>query len=172
MTLRVCTICLVIFAAISPASKADPALRVGRLACNVNGNENSLVTLSKNVQCDYWPMHGDAEHFTGNISNLTVSPGKVGDGVMSWDVIAPAADIDRHVVAGSYGRLEPPTPQGTPGTLVGGLNESVVLRPIAHSGDASFVKFALGAGGLLLWPDSQAETARLGRMERLEQNLN
>lgn len=155
MILRACAICVAIFAGTSSPSEADPAVRVGRLACNVNGNDGALITLSKRVQCDYWPVLGGVEHFTGNISNLNFGPGKVGDGVMSWDVIAQAGDLDRHVVEGAYGRLEPPTPQGTPGTFVGGVNESIILRPVAQSGDASFVKFATGAGGLLLWPDSQ-----------------
>lgn len=155
MIVRACAICVAILAGTSSPSEADAAVRVGKLACNVNGKEGALLTLSKSVQCDYRPVLGSAEHFTGNISNLSFGPGKVGDGVMSWDVIAPAGDVDSHVVAGAYGRLEPPTPQGTPGTFVGGLNESIVLLPVAQSGDASFVKFAAGAGGLLLWPDPQ-----------------
>lgn len=155
MTVRACAIFVSIFATISSASEADSGVRVGRLACNVDGYEDSFITLSKNVRCDYWPVHGDTEHYTGTVTDLNVGPGKVGDGVMSWDVFAPAADMNPYVVAGAYGRLGPPTPQGTPGTLLGGLKESIVLRPVAQSGDASFTRFATGAGGLLIWPDSQ-----------------
>ena len=155
MTMKACAICVAIVAGISSASAADPTVRVGLLACNVDGNEDSFITLSKDVQCDYWPVYGDTEHYTGAISDLSAGLGRVGDGIMVWDVIAPAAEMNPHALAGAYGRLASATPQSAAGTLVGGVSQSIALRPVSQSGDASFGKFAAGVGGLLLRPDSQ-----------------
>jgi len=154
MIVKACAICLAIVAGISSASAAEQAVRVGLLACNVDGNKDSFITLSKDVQCDYWPVYGDAEHYTGTISDLSAGLGKVGDGKIAWEVLAPAAEVNPYVLAGAYGRLALATPRWTAGTLVGGVSQSIALRPVSQSGDASFTKFAMGVGGLLLRPES------------------
>jgi uncharacterized protein DUF992 len=156
MTVKACAICVAIVAGISSASAADQTVRVGVLACNVDGNDDSFITLSKDVQCDYWPVYGDAEHYRGTISNLSAGLGAVGDGKISWDVLAPDAEMNPHALAGAYGRLASARPQWSTGTLVGGVSQSIALRPVSQSGDASFGKFAAGVGGLLLRPDSQS----------------
>jgi hypothetical protein len=155
MTARACAICVAIVAAISSASPANAAVRVGLLACNVDGNEDAVIALSKDVQCDYWPVYGVAEHYTGTISDLSAGPGKVSDGIMAWDVIAPAVEPNPFPLAGAYGRTAFATPEWGAGTLVGGASQSIALRPVSQSGDASFVNFAAGVGGLLLRPHSQ-----------------
>lgn len=152
-SLATCTVAVA--AALLAVVPAHAAEKVGVLTCNVDGGENYFIALSKNVQCDYAPNSGPPEHYIGTISDLGAGLGETGDGAMSWDVIAPTAEMMRGVLEGAYGRLPSHSPSLTAGPLLGGFEHSIALHPISVTGDRRFDKFASGVAGLTLRPSME-----------------
>src|SRR5476651_2497734 len=90
------------FTLATPA-KADTAVKVGVLTCNVDSGWGFVFGSSRSLKCTYAGKPGVSEHYTGTISKFGVDIGYLQSAVMVWAVVAPAADVAPGALAGDYG---------------------------------------------------------------------
>jgi hypothetical protein len=140
--------------AVSGAANAAPAgVRVGDLTCNVASGWGFVFGSSKDLHCTY-RGNGYREHYTGSIDKFGVDLGYTEGGVLVWGVFAPASDIGKGALAGSYvgGSAQANVGIGAgANALIGGFNRSIALQPLSLEGSKG-LNVAAGIGSITLHP--------------------
>jgi hypothetical protein len=131
---------------------ADGGVKVGVLTCNVSSGWGFILGSSKDVRCNYAPAKGVSEHYDGTISKIGVDVGYTQGGVIIWNVIAPASNVEPGALAGGYGGVTAGATVGVglgANVLLGGSNKSIALQPVSIEGNTG-LNVAAGIGGLSL----------------------
>ena len=140
--------------ALSGAANAAPAgVRVGDLTCNVASGWGFIFGSSKDLHCTY-RGNGYREHYTGSIDKFGVDIGYTDGGVLVWGVFAPASNVGRGALAGSYvgGSAQANVGVGAgANALVGGFDKSIALQPLSLEGSKG-LNVAAGIGSIHLTP--------------------
>jgi len=129
------------------AEAAQGGVKVGVLTCDIDGGRDHLVKISKDMQCIYIPNAGSPQSYTGTISKLGAGLGRIGEGVIAWEVFAPDAEIGPGALQGRYGTLGG---KSRDPAVLGGSDTSIALYPIIVAGDKRFDKFVMEVAGLTL----------------------
>ena len=132
------------------AQAAQSAVKVGVLTCDIDGGRDHIINVSKKVQCGYMPNSGRPESYTGTISKVGAGRGYIGKGAITWDVVAPDAEIGPGALQGRYGRFDVDAAASAGGPLLGGSGISIALHPVIVEGDRRFDKFVAEVQGLTL----------------------
>lgn len=155
-TLRLMLGAAVAVAGLAMASAADAApagVRVGDLTCNVASGWGFIFGSSKDLHCTY-RGNGHREHYTGSISKFGVDIGYTEGGVLIWGVFAPASNVGKGALAGTYvgGSAQANVGVGAgANALVGGFNKSITLQPLSLEGSKG-LNVAAGIGSINLTP--------------------
>ena len=157
MTFMKRTAALAVSAAILSATpfvaQADP-VEVGLLDCRVEGGAGFIFGSTKDVACEYKPIDGPAEIYTGTITKWGVDVGVTGETVMQWGVFAPSSTEawEAGALAGSYVGAAADASFAAGGgaaVLVGGFDKSVNLQPVTVQAQEG-VNIAVGVAELEL----------------------
>lgn len=124
-----------------PTSETDAAdrfvpgerVKVGVLACDIEGGLSFLIGSSRPVACRYNGVTG-VEDYRGRITKIGVDVGGTGRQVLSWTVFAPATTDVFSGLEGRYAGVSANAALG-PGfgtnVLLGGSGRRVVLQPVS-----------------------------------------
>lgn len=132
------------------AAAATARTRVGILRCEIAGNVAFVFGSSRSVICDYTPIQGAAQRYTGDIERFGPDLGFRQSGVMLWGVMAAGQGAPQGVLAGRYGGASADVSFGVGGgvsLLLGGNVNGIALQPISIEGD---VGLNIGAGITML----------------------
>ena len=152
MMLGAAAVCLAMTGA---ASAAPAGVRVGDLTCNVASGWGFVFGSSKDLHCTFRgnAAHG-GEHYTGVINKFGVDIGYTDGGVLVWGVFAPASDVGKGALRGSYvgGSAQVNAGIGAgANALIGGFNKSITLQPLSLEGSKG-LNVAAGIGSIHLTP--------------------
>jgi hypothetical protein len=87
----------------SQAAVADASMKMGHLLCNVAPGFGLVVVSSREVHCTFTAyLGGYVENYTGTISKFGLDIGATNQGVLIWDVFAPAGGPMPGALAGQY----------------------------------------------------------------------
>jgi len=133
----------------SPALASPDGVKVGILTCQVESGWGYVIGSSKNIDCNYRPNHGEADHYTGSISKLGVDIGYTDHGVIVWDVVAPTSDTRAGALEGGYAGATASATVGAgvgANVLLGGFDKSIALQPVSVEGNTGLdVSAGIGA---------------------------
>ena len=122
---------------LSPALAADPApgerVKVGVLACDVEGGFGFLVGSSKRLACRYNGVNG-SEGYVGRVTRVGADIGVTGKQVLSWTVFAPATTDVFAGLEGGYAGVGANAAVGVgfgTNVLLGGSGRRIVLQPVS-----------------------------------------
>ena len=130
-----------VLVALSPSSSPQAAdrfapgerVKVGVLACDIEGGLSFLIGSSRPVACRYNGVTG-VEDYRGRITKIGVDVGGTGRQVLSWTVFAPATTDVFSGLEGRYAGVSANAALG-PGfgtnVLLGGSGRRVVLQPVS-----------------------------------------
>lgn len=90
-------------AAVPQAAVAEGNINIGHLQCNVASGMGLVVTSSKEMKCEFVALGGAyRERYVGVIRKYGLDLGPTNQGVLIWDVIAPAGGPPRGSLTGEY----------------------------------------------------------------------
>jgi hypothetical protein len=130
---------------------AEARVRAGLLSCTVEPGVSFIIGSQKAVSCNFKPVHGRSEHYSGYISRLGLDVGFTTGGKIIWAVYAPAKR-GAGALAGVYGGASAEaTISGGIGAnvLVGGFRRSITLQPVSI-GSQTGLDVAVAVSGLEL----------------------
>jgi len=120
-----------------PASAAS-SVKAGLLTCDVSSGWGMVVSSTRSVSCDYKPVFGSTETYSGDISKFGVDLGYVKSGTIVWAVFAPSFDLTYGALAGTYAGATGSVTIGVgvgANVLVGGDRNAIALQPVSIEGD-------------------------------------
>ena len=146
---------LLVAGATLPAGAADPAnperVKVGVLACDIEGGFGFLIGSSKRLDCRYNGV-GGFESYSGRVTKVGVDLGVTGKQVLSWTVFAPATTDVFSGLEGGYAGVSANAALGVgfgTNVLLGGSSRRIVLQPVSIQ-TGTGVNAAAGITGLSL----------------------
>ncbi len=119
------------------AQNTGPGVRVGMLTCSVSSGWGFVFGSTRDMRCNFQPVNGSVEHYTGRISRFGVDIGYTRGGVIIWAVFAPASTLASGSLAGNYGGATAGATVGVGGSvhaLIGGFRNSISLQPVSIEG--------------------------------------
>lgn len=126
--------------ALTLASSANAAVRVGVLRCYVQGGPSYVVGSAHEARCVYHGA-GRRERYHAFMKRVGVDVGYTGQAVLTWAVFAPS-DLRHRALRGSYVGASADASLGLgvgANVLVGGNGRTISLQPLS-------VKTQTGAG--------------------------
>jgi hypothetical protein len=135
----------------SEPALARTGIRVGTLACNVEGGVGLVLGSRRNMVCIYRPNSGRRETYSGRITRVGLDIGVTRRAQITWIVFAPGK-LAPGSLAGSYGGVSASATVGLglgANVLVGGSRRSVALQPLSVQGQTG-LNLAAGIAGLRL----------------------
>jgi hypothetical protein len=130
---------------------AEARVRAGMLTCTVEPGVGFIIGSQKSVICNFKPVRGRSEHYSGHINRLGLDVGFTTGGRIIWAVYAPAKR-GAGALAGVYGGASAEaTISGGIGAnvLVGGFRRSITLQPVSV-GSQTGLNVAVAVSGLEL----------------------
>jgi hypothetical protein len=130
----------------------DAGVKAGVLTCSVSSGWGFVFGSSKDVKCDFAPVPGSNEHYSGTISKFGVDIGYSGAAVIVWTVLAPTTTVAKGALAGTYVGATGSAAVGVGGganVLVGGSSKQITLQPVSFSGNSG-LNVAAGIAGIEL----------------------
>lgn len=135
MITRAALVSAVAVALVAPAAAQTEksSANAGTLTCTAAPPSRDEQAEAK-LSCKFEPLTGPTANFEGMVrqsGNEGVGEGKI---VLVWTVLAPQTDITAKMLEGTYvGSLSSGSnaPGDAPSGLVGGVNKSIHLRPLA-----------------------------------------
>ena len=131
---------LLALTAFGPARAADPTpaptgerVKVGVLACDIEGGFGFLIASSKRLACRYNGV-GGAESYFGRVTRVGADIGVTGKQVLSWTVFAPATTDVFSGLEGGYAGVGANAAVGVgfgTNVLLGGSGRRIVLQPVS-----------------------------------------
>jgi hypothetical protein len=134
------------------AQSASAGVKIGVLSCKVNGGWGYVLGSSRRADCNYTPIDGLTEYYTGDITKFGVDIGYTQGGTLVWGVIAPSSDVEAGALAGVYGGVTAGASLGVglgANAMLGGFRNSIALQPLSLEGNAG-VNLAAGVGSIRL----------------------
>ena len=128
------------------AHAASEGVQVGTLECHVDGGWGAVIASSRDMRCEYHPIDGGTEFYTGQLSRYGVDIGYTATRRLIWGVVAPTSDIATGALAGDYGGASAQATVGVglgANVLVGGFDRSIALQPLSVEGNTGL---AVAAG--------------------------
>ena len=128
------------------------SVKAGVLTCNVASGFGFIFGSSKAVNCNFAPVSGPPQHYTGSIDRFGVDIGFTSGGVLIWTVLAPSTNPAPGSLAGSFGGA---TASATAvvgvgaNVLVGGSSNTISLQPLSIEGNTG-LNVAAGVAALTL----------------------
>jgi hypothetical protein len=129
------------------------SVKAGTLTCNVASGFGFIFGSSKSVNCNFAPVSGPPQHYTGSIDKFGVDIGFTSGGVLIWLVLAPTNTSPAPgALAGSFGGV---TASATAvvgagaNVLIGGAGNAISLQPLSIEGNTG-LNVAAGVAGLTL----------------------
>jgi Protein of unknown function (DUF992) len=113
---------------------AQQGVKIGALSCNVSGGLGLIIASSKEMHCVFISASGQSEPYSGTISKFGLDIGATDQGVLAWDVFAPAAGPEPGALAGDYVGATASATIGAgfgANALVGGSGRSFTLQPLS-----------------------------------------
>lgn len=114
-------------------------IEAGYLNCEYTDGSSVIVASERSFDCTYQSAEGDRpmEKYTATISNYGVDLMVTDEKTLRWAVLAPATiDSNMGSLEGNYGGVSADAALGYgigADVLVGGLEDSVALQPVALS---------------------------------------
>ncbi len=141
-------------------ASANVNVNIGHLQCNVAPGMGILVTSSKPMLCVYTSYDGRVhERYRGIIRKFGFDLGPTNQGVLIWDVLAPAGGPPLGSLAGEYlGGSASATVGGGLGfnglvAVLGPSNtRSITLQPLSTQAQTG-LNFAAGVASMTLEPE-------------------
>jgi hypothetical protein len=139
---------------LAAASGAEAAfVKVGVLTCDVSASTGYVISQTKQLVCTYLPAGGGRpESYTGRLRKVGLTAGRVGAGVIVWDVLSEGGARPGGV-GGAYfnaGRDDAAVTAALGKVLLGGFNRWFALLPVAASGEVD-MSYARDVTGLELF---------------------
>jgi len=136
----------------SPASAREGGVKAGFLTCNVSSGWGLIFGSFRSIKCEYSPVAGFSESYTGAINKFGVDIGYLDSGVIVWAVLAPTAIIAPGALAGNYAGVTGSAAVAIGGgayVLVGGSGHHFTLQPVSMEGQIG-LNVAVGVASLEL----------------------
>ena len=138
------------------AANSAPGVQIGKLTCDVKGEENFIIGSSAVLGCSYQPVNGPVEYYTGAVDEFGIDIGTTNKATLVWGVLAPSADMEKGALAGEYGGLTAGASLGAgikANALIGGFDKSIALNPVSIESQTG-VNITAGVSQLTLEPVS------------------
>ena len=117
---------------------AEPGVNVGGLTCDTSAAIATIVMQRQDIRCVFAPADGGPlQFYKGHFDAYGLAIGMVFRGKLAWGVFAPAPEMARYGVAGSYSGLSAQASFGGGGglnLLVGDTNSTLTLQPLSAEG--------------------------------------
>jgi len=154
--MRLSTLGIAIVALVAPLASANalPPVRAGILQCQGGQNVGFVVGSVTSLECVFQSEGRRPEPYIATVRRYGVDIGFTEQTRFTWAVNAPAGNIRRGDLAGSYGGVGANASIGIGGGgnfLVGGPANSYALQPISVQGQTG-LNVAAGVAGLELQP--------------------
>ena len=120
-------------AEVPAAPAAGERVKVGVLACDVEGGFGFIVASSKRLDCRYNGV-GGVEAYAGRVTRVGADIGVTGKQVLSWTVFAPATTDVFSGLEGGYAGVGASAAVGVgfgTNVLLGGSGRRIVLQPVS-----------------------------------------
>jgi hypothetical protein len=139
---------------------AEVNIAVGHLRCNVAPGMGVLVTSSKDLRCEYTALGGGfRERYVGVIRKFGLDLGPTYQGVLIWDVFAPAGGPMLGALTGQYlgGAASATIGAGLGANAMvsvlapGNGGRSITLQPLSTQAQTG-LNFAAGVASMTLEP--------------------
>lgn len=154
-------VALGIAAGSAPAS-AEFGVRVGMLACDIEGGAGYILASRKELACRFDGVSGRRETYYGSITKLGLDVGGTGGAVLVWAVFAPTTQLAPGALEGRYYGV---SAEVTPGVgvganvLLGGFDRSINLQPVSVQGQVG-ANVAAAISGMRLVSEPPVEIVR------------
>ncbi len=138
--IRVCAATLAAALLSGSAANAENrgGIKIGMLTCNVSSGWGVIFGSTRDLRCNYQPVKGSIEHYTGHISKFGIDIGYTQGGVIVWAVFAPTTDLASGSLDGDYGGATAGASVGIGAdvhALVGGFHKTISLQPVSIEGN-------------------------------------
>ncbi|MTH99596.1 DUF992 domain-containing protein [Roseibium sp. RKSG952] len=120
-------------ASVAP-SHGSPGVKAGLLSCSVTNGNNFIVGSKHALACQYKPVSGPPEAYTGEVSQYGVDIGPVRNANLVWAVFAPSTNTSPGALSGRYGGVSAGASAlvgAQANVLVGGSGKSIALNPVS-----------------------------------------
>ena len=137
---------------LQPQEQPRGNTRVGQLQCDVAGGVGWVFGSSRNLSCEFKPINGPAERYTGEIRRFGIDIGVTGRSTILWTVVNAGSDIRPGSLAGVYAGASSNVAAGLglgSAALIGGSGDQVALQPLAIESSTG-VNVAAGVAELIL----------------------
>ncbi len=114
-------------------AKPESTVRVGVLACSVEGGASFVFGSTKDMRCVF-DADGRKERYVGRIDKFGVDIGITGKSVLVWTVLAPTDNLSSGALSGEYVGVSADASVGVGGganLLIGGSNDTISLQPLS-----------------------------------------
>jgi len=138
----------------TPAAAADGGVKLGVLTCKVADVDNVVVYTKQTFACEFDPIEGPNEAYTGQITKIGIDLSIKTDFTIVWAVMAPTDSVYKpHALEGTYAGVGADIALGAAAgakVLVGGGDDSFSLQPVSVAGvegggaSIGIEKFTLG----------------------------
>ena len=120
-------------AEIPAAPASGERVKVGVLACDIEGGVGFIIASSKRLDCRYNGV-GGVEAYAGRVTRVGADIGVTGKQVLSWTVFAPATTDVFSGLEGGYAGIGANAAVGVgfgTNVLLGGSGRRIVLQPVS-----------------------------------------
>jgi hypothetical protein len=123
---------------ISADAFAAQSVNLGMLVCDMSKGIGLIIIEKQKMTCEFRPVSGPTEVYTGNITDIGIELGKVKHGHLVWGVFAAALlDMQPGALAGHYGGVDASAALGVgvgANALIGGTGKGFILQPLSVEG--------------------------------------
>jgi hypothetical protein len=117
------------------AQATEPIANIGTLVCVVDPSDKSPPGDEKRLTCNFDPLTGPKARFVGTVKRSGADDVPDAKLVLAWSVMAPKVGTPAEQLQGRYlGTLDPQRGTRAP-ALVGGVDQSIALRPMTDNVD-------------------------------------
>ena len=115
------------------AASGQRETQVGTLNCDTSGGIGLIITSQQRLNCTYQGVNGRIEGYFGTISKFGIDIGATTQGVLVWQVFAPARISAPGALEGDYVGASGQATAGvgaSANVLIGGFNRAFSLQPL------------------------------------------
>ena len=118
---------------------AANSVNLGMLVCDMSKGIGFVLIEKQKMTCEFRPISGDAEAYSGKITDYGIELGEIKKGHLIWGVFAAALlDMQPGALNGEYVGVDADAALGLgvgANALIGGTGKGFILQPVSVEGE-------------------------------------